>query len=294
MSNPALDEILVMLREGPLSLSAPPAESREIFNAMFAEVPRPEKVDYTEGTVGGVDGLWARPAGAAEDKVILYAHGGAYVIGSPDTYASTFGQLALFSGISVFAPNYRKAPEHPYPAGPDDIFNTYKGLLAEHASQVITAGDSAGGGLVMSLLLRCKNQSVAQPNGVVLWSPWVNLACDSESATFNRDDDPTLDVPGLIESTRHYLGEAIPDDEVLHPLMADLAGLPPMLIQVGSIEILLDDATELAAEAGAAGVRVHLDIYPGMPHVFQAFYPALEESGTALEETATFIRNCLN
>jgi len=293
MSYPALDEIKTMLRDGPLSLSMPPEESRAIFNAMFAEVPNPEGVIYEAAQVGGVEGTWARPSGAPTDQAILYAHGGAYVIGSPDTYAATIGHLALFSGLNIFAPNYRKAPENPYPVPVQDVVDAYRGLLDSGVRQVVAAGDSAGGGLTMSLLLTCKAEGLTMPVAGVLWSPWVNLACDSESCTFNAEDDPSLDVTGLVESARHYLGDNIPDDDVLHPLRADLSGLPPLLIHVGSIEILLDDATELAAEAGAAGVRVSLDIYPDMPHVFQSFYPALIESGEALEATAAFIKSNL-
>lgn len=293
MSYPALEEIKTMLREGPLSLSMAPEESREIFNAMFAEVPNPEEVEYEKGEVGGVKGIWVRPPGAPSDQAVLYTHGGGYVIGSPDTYAATIGQLALFSGLNVFAPDYSKAPENPYPSAINDVVNTYKGLADAGVSKVIVAGDSAGGGLTMSLLISCKEQGLDMPAGAVLWSPWLNLACDSESHSFNAEHDPTLDVQGLVDSARHYLGDNIPDDDVLHPLMADLADLPPLLIQVGSIEILLDDATELAAEAGAAGVRVNLEIYPDMPHVFQSFYPALIESEEALQGTADFIAACL-
>lgn len=296
MNNPVLDDILTMLREGPLSLSMPPAQSRELFVSMFAEVPRAEGVTYVSGNVGGIQGLWAIPDKAPEEQAVLYAHGGGYVIGSPEVnvYAATIGHLAIFSGLKVFAPDYRKAPENPYPAAPDDILAAYQGLRDDGVTQVIAAGDSAGGGLVMSLLLNCKLREVRQPAGAVLWSPWLNLFCDSDSYTFNQEHDPTLDHPGLVACTRHYVGEQVPDDPILHPLTTDLTGLPPLLIQVGSIEILLDDAVRLAAKAGACSVRARLDIFPGMPHVFQGFYPALEESGQALEETALFITDCLN
>jgi len=293
VTNPALQDILTMLREGPLSLSAPPEESRAIFDAMFAEVPRPEGVHYEPGSVAGVDGLWVKPDNAPAGKAILYAHGGGYVIGSPDTYASTIGHLASFTGLYVFAPNYRKAPEHPYPAGPDDMLAAYLGLLEAGYAEVVVGGDSAGGGLTMSLLLSCAGMGIDMPAGAVLWSPWLNLACDTESHAFNEAHDPTLDAAGLHASRFHYVGEDIPEHDILNPLTADLSGLPPLLIQVGSIEILLDDATELAAEAGAAGVRVQLDIYPGMPHVFQSFHPALEASTEALQGTADFVKRCL-
>ena len=169
----------------------------------------------------------------------------------------------------------------------------YLGLLEAGYAEVVVGGDSAGGGLTMSLLLSCAEMGIDMPAGAVLWSPWLNLACDTESHAFNEAHDPTLDAAGLHASRFHYVGEDIPEHDILNPLTADLSGLPPLLIQVGSIEILLDDATELAAEAGAAGVRVQLDIYPGMPHVFQSFHPALEASTEALQGTADFVKRCL-
>jgi acetyl esterase/lipase len=274
----------------------PPAQSRELFVNMFDEVPRADGISYVSGNIGGIQGLWAIPTNAPVDKAILYAHGGGYVIGSPEVnvYAATIGHLATFSGLQVFAPDYRKAPEFPYPAGPDDILSAYQGLLDKNINKVVVAGDSAGGGLAMSLLLNCKQRGIRQPAGAVLWSPWLDLHCESESHTFNQPHDPTLDNSGLVACRQHYVGDSIPDDPILHPLTTDLGGLPPVLIQVGSIEILLGDATRFAARAGAAGVRVHLHVYPNMPHVFQGFYPALEESGEALDESARFINHCLS
>lgn len=172
----------------------------------------------------------------------------------------------------------------------------YQGLLDSGEYKSITlAGDSAGGGLVMALLLSAKAAEINLPAGALLWSPWLNLVCDTDSFTFNAENDPTLDSAGLHASVKHYLGEAselIPADARLQPLEADLSGLPPIMIQVGSIEILLDDATRLASVAGAAGVHIRLDIYPGMPHVFPSFSPMLDEANQALQDAAQFIHAC--
>lgn len=290
MSNEVLDGIIAMLREGELSMSDPPAEARPVFEAMFAEVPMPEGVNIEPGEVGGIPGLWLKPAEAPEDKVILYLHGGAYVIGSANVYKTIAGGLAQASGLNLFIPDYRLAPEHPYPAAPDDVLSCYRALLADDNYRYIAvAGDSAGGGLVMGLLLNARAHNLAQPACAVLWSPWLDLQCALPSIRSNAAADPTLEEEGLKISVRHYLGNTIPDDEILHPLRADLSGLAPLLIQVGSIEILLDDALALATQAARHETHCQLEVWPGMPHVFQGFAPALAEGSRALKNTHHFI-----
>jgi epsilon-lactone hydrolase len=292
MASDALEGIITMLREGPLDLSKDPVVSRPIFEAMFEEVPKPGELIYEQGNVGGINGLWIKSPSAPVDQVILYLHGGAYVIGSTNSYGSTMGALAAAAGISIFAPEYRLAPEHPFPAAPDDVLAAYRGLVESGVKTITVAGDSAGGGLVMALLLEAKSLGLKLPAGGLLWSPWLDLNCDTASFNSNAANDPTLDLPGLQASVRHYLGSTIPADERLNPLEADLSDLPPLFIQVGSIEILLDDSTRLAALAGAAGVHTRLDIYPDMPHVFPSFSPMLEEANQALSDAAVFIHAC--
>lgn len=292
MSNEALEEIKTMLREGPLDLCDDPVTSRKIFEAMFEEVPRPEGLIYEQGNVGGIEGLWIKSPSAPADQVILYLHGGGYVIGSSATYCSTMAGLVASANINIFAPDYRLAPEHPFPAASDDVMAAYKGLLESNFKTISVAGDSAGGGLVMALLLEAKDAELPLPSAALLWSPWIDLNVTAPSIESNAEHDPTLDLAGLKVCVERYVGDSIPVDKRVNPLAADLSGLPPMLIQVGSIEILLNDSTRLAALTGAAGVHTRLDIYPGMPHVFASFSPMLEEADKALKDAAEFLHAC--
>jgi len=289
VSKEILEQVVATLRANPIEFTAEPAVVRAGFDAMFAESPRPEGVAYENAAVGKIEGLWCRPKGAPAGDALLYLHGGGYVIGNSKAYGGLAGELALAANANVFVPDYRLAPEHPYPAGPDDVLAAYLGLMQLGLSPIAIAGDSAGGGLVMSLLLNLAAKKLQLPRSAVLWSPWLNLACDSPSFKSKAAVDPSLTTPGLQLCTQRYVGAAIPKHAIVNPLTADLRGLPPMLIQVGSVEILLDDATRLATAAGDADVHTRLDIYPGMPHVFQAFGAMLVEGRRALQDSAAFI-----
>lgn len=292
MANDVLNDIIAMLRANELSLADDPVEARPQFEAMFGDLPMPEGVRVEPGEVGGIAGLWLEPDDAADGPVALYLHGGGYVIGSANAYKAIAGGLSAASGLRMFLPDYRLAPEHGYPAAPDDVLSSYAALTAGGA-QVVVAGDSAGGGLVMSLLLNASKRGLTQPACAVLWSPWADLSCSLPSIAANAENDPTLDLGGLQACAARYLGERVPDDEILRCLHADLGGLAPLLIQVGSIEILLDDALGLARQAAMHGTACQLEIWPGMPHVFQAFAPALTEATDALRNSAAFIERHL-
>jgi monoterpene epsilon-lactone hydrolase len=295
-----LQELLEMLRNNELSLASAPEISRPQFEAMFSDVPYPEglRVDFDE--VGGIPGLWLHPPLSPKSKgsgtitacsndtaEILYLHGGGYVIGSANAYSRIAAGLAMTSQLSVFIPDYRLAPEHPYPAATDDVLQAYKGMLGR-GSKIVVAGDSAGGGLVMSLLLSARTAPLPQPHAALLWSPWLDLSCKLPSITENARLDPTLDKLSLLTCAKQYIGESVPSDEILHPLTADLVGLAPLLIQVGSIEILVDDALVLASNAARAHTYCQLEIWPGMPHVFQGF-GFLHQAELALKNCASFI-----
>lgn len=291
MANEALEQVIEIVRSAPVDFTAPPRVARDAFEAIFAEAPRPDSIRYEAAEVGGVRGLWARTDAPEGDRAIIYLHGGGFLVGSSKAYAALAGSLAEAAGIDTFIVDYRLAPEHPYPAAPDDALKVYRSMLWAGMKSIAVVGDSAGGALVMSLLLRARYHGLAMPACAVLWSPWLNLACDTESYDRNAAVDPTLDKAGLLAVARHYAGEKRPEDEALRPLTTSLDGLPPLLVQVGSIEILLDDAVALAARAAAANVRLRLEVYPGLPHVFQNFAGLLSEAAQALQESATFIRN---
>lgn len=290
MPHQALDAILTSLRNNSLDLAADPSAARPLYEAMFADVPLPGGISVEPGHLGAVPGLWLQPGAAPRDQVILYLHGGAYVIGSAKGYAPVAAGLAAAAGFDLFIPDYRLAPEAPYPAACEDVLRCYETLLHQNGVHVSVAGDSAGGGLVMSLLLNARKRGLPQPSSAVLWSPWLNLACNSSSYTRNGAADPTLDAASLLACARHYLGARVPTDECLHPLDAYLGGLAPLLLQVGSIEVLLDDSLQLAQRAIAQGVHCQLEVWPGMPHVWQGFAPALTEGSKAIVSSAQFIR----
>ena len=289
MSDSILEEVIAIVRSSPIDFCEPPATTRPAFEALFAEAPQPDSLRYEAAEVGGVRGMWARLEQSAGDRAIIYLHGGGYVVGSSSSYAALAGALAETAGIDTFIVDYRLAPEHPYPAAPEDAFNVYRSMLSAGMKSITVVGDSAGGGLVMSLLLLARRNNLAMPSCGVLWSPWLNLACDTESYTRNAAVDPTLTKQGLQASARHYIGDSVPADEVVRPLEADLTGLPPLLIQVGSIECLLDDAAALAGNAAAANVLTRLDVYPGLPHVFQNFAGMLPQAARAFGDSIEFI-----
>ena len=291
MANEALEQVIEIVRSAPVDFTAPPRVARDAFEAIFAEAPRPDSIRYEAAEVGGVRGLWARTDAPEGDRAIIYLHGGGFSVGSSKAYAALAGSLAEAAGIDTFIVDYRLAPEHPYPAAPDDALKVYRSMLWAGMKSIAVVGDSAGGALVMSLLLQARYHGLAMPACAVLWSPWLNLACDTESYDRNAAVDPTLDKAGLLAVARHYAGEKRPADEALRPLAASLDGLPPLLVQVGSIEILLDDSVALAGRAAAANVMLRLEVYPGLPHVFQNFAGLLPEAAQALQETATFIGN---
>lgn len=289
MSDSALEEVIAIIKSAPIDFADPPETTRAQFEALFAEAPRPDSVRYESAEVGGVRGMWARLDGSAGDRAIIYLHGGGYVVGSPNAYAALGGALAAAAGIDTFIVDYRLAPEHPYPAAPQDALSVYRSMLSAGMKSVAVAGDSAGGALVMSLLLLAKQHGLAMPSCGVLWSPWLNMHGDTESYTRNADVDPTLTMGGLRACARHYVGDTVPEDDIVRPLEADLSGLPALLVQVGSIEILVDDATALAARAAAANVLTRLDVYPGLPHVFQNFAGMLPAAAQAFADAVEFI-----
>jgi acetyl esterase/lipase len=293
MADVTLAEVIELVRASPIDFTGPPARVREDFEALFAEAPRPDSVRYEAAEVGGIAGLWARVGESAGDRAIVYVHGGGFIVGSAAAYAALGGSLAHSAGVDTFIVDYRLAPEQPYPAAPRDVLKVYRSMLSAGMKSVAVAGDSAGGALVMSLLLQARQEGLRMPACAVLWSPWLNFACDTASYRRNAARDPTLTTPGLLAGARHYVGAEMPADAALHPLDADLSGFPPLLVQVGSIEILLDDATRIAARAAAADVPTRLEVFPGLPHVFQSFAALLPDAARALQESAAFIRSSL-
>jgi len=225
----------------------------------------------------------ARPASA-----VLFLHGGAFMIGSPVSHRSITGRLAKRTGATIFAPDYRLAPEHPFPAALDDVLTTYRALLEQGYApeRIAIAGDSAGGGLVLSLCLRLRSEGLAQPACVVVMSPWADLTLTRLAPVA---DDALLRAAWLNQGAAAYLQGHSARDPLVSPLLADLAGLPPTLIQVASEEILRDDSRRLTDALSADGVSVTHREFPYMWHDFQLYAGLVPEATQAVDDIARFI-----
>ena len=232
------------------------------------------------------------PRGRTCDATILYLHGGGFVMGSARTHRGISGRLAREVGAQVFTINYRLAPEHPYPCALDDVTEAYLALVGEGipASSIAVVGDSAGGNLAFALMLRLKALGAPLPAAIVGLSPFVDMTGSGASMSGNAALDPFLDAVRLPDVVGAYAPGLDPLDPLLSPLFGDLAGLPPCLIQCGGDEILLDDAVRMHAALTAAGVASELEIWPSMPHVWQAFARFLPEGRAAIARIAAFLQ----
>ena len=251
----------------------------------------PMGATFTPGVLGGVEGEWVR-AGEGSADTLLYLHGGGYFSCSPVTHRAITAGFAL-RGFRVFAPNYRLAPEHPFPAALHDALAAYQALLAEAPGRIVIGGDSAGGGLALSLLLALKAQNLPMPACAALFCPWTDLAATGASLTRNAARESLLYGPKMKDAAALYLQGQDPTNPLISPLYGDFTGLPPLLIQVGAPEILLDDSTRLAARAEAAGVAVELTIWDNLPHVWHVAQTFLPEARTALDQAARFAKSAL-
>lgn len=253
----------------------------------------PEGTEIVPVVADGVQSLWVRAPDVADNgKVILHLHGGGYIAGSPFIYRRFAAHTSKAARLPVLLPDYALAPEHPYPAGVEDAFRAYRYLLAEgHAPESIALmGDSAGGGLALSLLLLLRERHEPMPGAVALVSPWTDLTVSSPSYTALAALDPIISQVRLRASGRRYAGDRDPADPMLSPLFADLAGLPAMLIQVGAHERMLDDSVLFAERARAAGSEVTLEVWPEMWHVFHQHCPDLPEGWDGIVALTDYLR----
>jgi acetyl esterase/lipase len=240
-------------------------------------------------------GEWIEPIArddAARERCILYLHGGAYVAMSARTHRSLTSRLAAGSAACLFALDYRLAPEHPFPAAIEDALGAYRALIAggTPASRIVVAGDSAGGGLALALLLAARDAGDPLPAAAVLFSPWTDLAATGRSIIDNDAADALFHGSWIAPEARHYLGDAPAWHPLASPVYADLAGLPPLLLQVSDGEVLLDDSRRVHDNAKLSGVDTTLQIWHGLPHGWQVFAPILPEGRAALRDAAAFIR----
>ena len=248
----------------------------------------PAGVTASHQSVAGLQGEWLRNATGTPSGTMLYLHGGGYFACSPQTHRPITSGFAR-RGLSVFAPDYRLAPEHPFPAAIEDAVAAYRGLLASGipSAGLVIAGDSAGGGLTLATLLTLRDAGDPMPAACVLFSPWTDLAGTGDSLRGNAKRDAMFPGEGMDRAAAPYLAGADPKNPLASPLYADLHGLPPMLIHVGSYEVLLDDSRRLAERAGAAGTDVTLRTWPVVPHVWQLF--RMPESAQSMNQAAAFL-----
>ncbi len=287
----ALDELL---RNAPLDLGGEVGEQRRIFEEMLGARPQAADVTATPGSLGGVPVVVIDVAGTSTDEVILYFHGGAYAVGTAASSVGLASGLGRPAGVRVISVDYRLAPEHPFPAALEDAVSAYRALISGHSpARLVIAGESAGAGLAAATLAVLKSAGLARPAAGVLMSPWADLTLSGDSMTGKAAADPALTPAALGRRARDYACGHDPADGRISPLFADLSGLPPLLIQAGSHEILLDDAARLAARAAAADVPVTLEVTAGVPHVFQGFAAILPEGEAALARAGAFVRSHL-
>ena len=267
-------------------------DTRAFYEQLGQQFPLPDGVTVEATDAGGVKAEWVRAPECRNDAVLLYVHGGGYVIGSPASHRHQVAALSQAAGIAALSLDYRLGPEHPFPAAVDDAVSAYQSLLAAGIApqRIVVAGDSAGGGLTVATLLALRERGLPQAAAGVCISPWVDLTMTAESYTTKADVDPIVTRDGVTGMAQAYLQGQDAQTPLASPLFADLSGLPPLLIQVGTDEALLDDAVKLEAKAKAAGVDVTLEIWDEMIHVWHFFYPMLREGRDAIARIGEFVR----
>jgi epsilon-lactone hydrolase len=275
-------------------LREPPnvAKLRLDYDAMGQLYPLAEGVRVSAVTLNGVSAEKHTGADETGQATLLYLHGGGYVIGSPKSHSHLVAQFVAATGMTAYSADYRLAPEHAFPAAIDDAVLAYRALLDQGipASKIIISGDSAGGGLTMATAVRLKAESLPQPAGLFVISPWANLQQEGPSYASKAEADFIVDKASLDRWAAAYLSDASAQDAMASPVLADLSGLAPILIHVGSEEVLLADSLRLAEAAGLALVDVTLKIVPHMPHVFHYMWPQVTAARIAIGEAAAWMQ----
>jgi len=270
--------------------------ARAPFNGIMERVPSPDGIAFEADSVGGISGWWAMPTRARKSAAILHLHGGWFNWGAAQAFRKLVGHIAIAAGADAFIPDYRLAPEHPFPAAVKDVEVCYRGLIDRGIKKIALTGDSAGGNLALVLLSIASAQAGPAgiaPEGAVALSPVTDLALTGESFETRAEADPYFvksQVAGLVRS---YLGENDPKNPLASPLYGDLAGLPPVRVHVGDDEVLLDDSRRYVERAVAAGVDAKLDLWMGMPHGFVSSVGNLHAANQALGAIGTFLNDLL-
>ncbi len=292
MKSPELEDLNKALRRSRDQFPSSIPMRRSLQTIQAERAPIPEGLQVNVMQIGDRPAEHLSFANHDENGALLYLHGGGYSLCSPFTHRALAANIGRAAGLNALVPDYRLAPEHPFPAAIDDAVAAYRWLIEEGAppDRIVIAGDSAGGGLALATMLVIRDAGEPLPGAAALISPWTDLAMTGESTKTRQKDDPMLYRSGLLEHAEMYLGDHDRKDPLASPLYADLAGLPPLIIHVGSAEILVDDSTRLAERAKAAGVEVSLRIYQDMMHVWHYFAGILSESEEAINQIGRFAR----
>jgi epsilon-lactone hydrolase len=280
-----------ILRQSAFPADVDINEQRRLLRELTSAQPLPADVTVTAAALGGVPTAEITIDGIEPRHVVLYFHGGVYVLGGADQAAGLASQIGRQAGAMVISVDYRLAPEHPYPAAVDDALAAYEALLGNGTapSDIAFAGESAGGGLAVATLVNARDHGLPLPAAAFVMSPYADLTLAGTTMETKRDLDPLLSPESLAARVPDYTSGQDAALGLISPIFADLTGLPPLIIQAGTHEVLLDDAIRLARQAATADVEITLDITPRVPHVFQAYYPILDEAAAALDRGGQFL-----
>jgi len=280
-----------ILRQSAFPAGLGVSEQRRLLRELTAAQPLPAGVSVTAAALGGVPAAEVTVDGIEPRHVILYFHGGVYVLGDAFSAAGLAAQVARRTAARAISVDYRLAPEHPYPAAVDDALAAYQALLEDGTapSDIAFAGESAGGGLAVATLVNARDHGLPLPAAAFVMSPYADLTLAGTTMDTKHAADPLLSRDNLQARIPDYTAGHDPALGLISPVFAGLSGLPPLIIQAGTHEVLLDDAIRLARQAATADVEVTLDITPGVPHVFQAYYPILDEATAALDRAGQLL-----
>jgi epsilon-lactone hydrolase len=291
MSAEQREMVDAILRQSAFPVDSDVNEQRRHLRELISAQPLPDEVTVTAATLGGVATAEVTVAGVELRHVVLYFHGGVYVIGDAFLAAELASQIGRRTQAKVISVDYRLAPEHPFPAAVDDALTAYEALLNNGIapSGIAFAGESAGGGLAIATLVNARDHGLPLPAAALVMSPYADLTLAGTTLETRREADPLLSRELLQPRVADYTSGQDAALGLISPIFADLSGLPPLIIQAGTHEVLLDDAIRLAQQAAAADVEVTLDITPGVPHVFQAYHAILDEATAALDRAGQLL-----
>lgn len=295
MASPELQTVIDMLRSAPIGAGSDPLELRAGMAAATASAPPPENATVEAVRIGDVPAEWTDADGVARDAAIVYLHGGGYIMGNLDSHRNLVANLSRAAGIRALSVDYALAPEHPFPRAVEDAVAAVGFVHAQGIApdRVIVAGDSAGGGLTAAALLAMRDRGLPLPAAGVLISPWLDLTQSGATMTSLAEADPMVSKQLLDLCAKCYLGGQDPKTPLASPLFADLTGLPPLLIHVGTAETLLDDARRFDAAARSVGVDATLEEWEDMIHVWHTFSAMLPEANQAIDRIGAFAKEHL-